>query len=100
MYNFKTPREFVRHLRDFHCNKEGGSYICRYGANGLCSVLPVEGVSDKDYEEHILKVHAKVSPIGILISIYLPIDIRIVWYTVEHHWCLQVSDIRSIASFA
>ena len=64
MYNFKTPREFVRHLRDFHCSKEGGSYICRYGRNGLCSVLPVEGVSDKDYEEHILKVHANVLSLG------------------------------------
>ncbi len=98
VYNFKTPREFVRHLRDFHCNKEGGSYICRYGANGLCSVLPVEGVSDKDYEEHILKVHAKVSSIGILISIYFPIDVRIDYCIVYrgapgHWWCLCLTSV-------
>jgi hypothetical protein len=31
--------------------------VCRYGANGVCSSLPVEGVSDKDYEDHVLKHH-------------------------------------------
>lgn len=31
--------------------------MCRYGANGVCSTLPVEGVSDRDYEDHVLKHH-------------------------------------------
>lgn len=47
-----------RHLRECHCTKEGGSFVCRYGYNGVCSSLPLEGVSDQDYEDHVLKHHA------------------------------------------
>lgn len=46
---------FFRHLRTEHCTKEGGSFVCRYGDNGVCSSLPVEGVSDKDYVAHAVK---------------------------------------------
>ena len=46
---------FRRHLRDKHCSREGGSFVCRYGYNGVCSSLPVEGVSDKDYVAHATK---------------------------------------------
>ncbi|EFX75401.1 hypothetical protein DAPPUDRAFT_323315 [Daphnia pulex] len=56
---FKTSAEFTRHLRDDHCSQEGGSFVCRYGYNGVCTSLPVEGVSDRDYEDHVMKHHAK-----------------------------------------
>lgn len=49
-----------RHLRDHHCSREGGSYVCLYGYNGVCTSLPVEGVSDKDYEDHVVKHHIKI----------------------------------------
>ncbi|CAL1541636.1 unnamed protein product [Lymnaea stagnalis] len=54
---FKSPRDFSQHLRDFHCSKEGGSYVCRYGMNGVCPSLPLEGVSDRDYDDHVIKDH-------------------------------------------
>ena len=54
---FKTPREFAQHLRDFHCSKEGGSFVCRYGMNGVCPSLPLEGVSDRDYDDHVSRDH-------------------------------------------
>lgn len=54
---FKTPREFSQHLRDFHCSKEGGSFVCRYGMNGVCPSLPLEGVSDRDYDDHVSRDH-------------------------------------------
>ena len=54
---FKSPREFCRHLRDVHCTKEGGSYVCKYGPTGVCPSLPVDGVSDKDYEDHVARDH-------------------------------------------
>ncbi|KAL1243814.1 Vacuolar protein sorting-associated protein [Trichinella spiralis] len=54
---FKSAAEFIDHLRTMHCTKEGGSYICQYGPYNVCRSLPVEGVADKDYEEHIRKVH-------------------------------------------
>ncbi|XP_068729722.1 vacuolar protein sorting-associated protein 54-like [Montipora capricornis] len=57
---FRTPREFSVHLRQVHCTKEGGSFVCRYGKNGVCPSLPVEGVSDKDYEAHVRKNHTKL----------------------------------------
>lgn len=57
---FRTPREFSSHLRHVHCTKEGGSFVCRYGKNGVCPSLPVEGVSDKDYEAHVKKSHTKL----------------------------------------
>lgn len=34
--------------------------MCRYGKNGVCPSLPVEGVSDKDYEAHVKKNHTKL----------------------------------------
>jgi len=52
---FKNPREFCGHLRDFHRSKEGDSFICRYDVNGFCSTLPVEG---SDYDNHITRMHA------------------------------------------
>ncbi|XP_038112094.1 vacuolar protein sorting-associated protein 54 [Culex quinquefasciatus] len=54
---FKTPADFVRHLRAQHCTVEGGSYVCRYGYNGVCSSLPLDGVSDRDYEMHVNRCH-------------------------------------------
>ena len=57
---FRTPKDFGRHLRQYHCTKEGGSFVCRYGRNGVCPSLPVEGVSDKDYETHVERNHAKL----------------------------------------
>ena len=57
--SFKSPRDFGQHLRDFHCSKEGGSYVCRYGMNGVCPSLPLEGVSDRDYDDHVLRDHVR-----------------------------------------
>ncbi|XP_041352361.1 vacuolar protein sorting-associated protein 54-like [Gigantopelta aegis] len=54
---FKSPREFCQHLRDFHCSKEGGSYMCHYGMNGVCPSLPLDGVNDKDYDDHVARDH-------------------------------------------
>lgn len=48
---------FIRHLRDRHCTIEGGSFVCRYGYKGVCASLPVDGVSDRDYEAHVMKFH-------------------------------------------
>uniref|UniRef100_A0AC34FMS5 Uncharacterized protein n=1 Tax=Panagrolaimus sp. ES5 TaxID=591445 RepID=A0AC34FMS5_9BILA len=58
---FSSFQEFAFHLRTQHCSKEGGSFVCRYGLNGVCQMLPVEGVSDEDYEKHIRKCHLKKS---------------------------------------
>ncbi|CAG5083820.1 Similar to scat: Vacuolar protein sorting-associated protein 54 (Drosophila melanogaster) [Cotesia congregata] len=49
---FKKTADFVKHLRDSHCSKEGGSFVCHYGYNSVCSSLPLEGVSDSDYIAH------------------------------------------------
>lgn len=57
---FKSPREFSNHLLIQHCKKEGGSYICLYGTNSICQTLPLEGVSERDYESHVNRVH--ISP--------------------------------------
>lgn len=54
---FKTPQDFRLHLRKNHCKKEGGSYVCCYGNNNICGSLPLEGVSDQDYEFHVVKHH-------------------------------------------
>ncbi|CAG0924155.1 unnamed protein product, partial [Notodromas monacha] len=54
---FKSRAEFMQHLRSSHCSREGGSYVCKYGYNGVCASLPVEGVDDKDYEQHVCKQH-------------------------------------------
>ncbi|XP_024082604.1 vacuolar protein sorting-associated protein 54 isoform X2 [Cimex lectularius] len=51
-----------QHLRNEHCTKEGGSYVCRYGENNVCCTLPVEGVSDRDYERHVYKHHTTTMP--------------------------------------
>lgn len=56
---FKSAEEFTRHLRDFHCSKEGGSFVCRYGLNNVCPSLPLEGVSDTDYKNHIARDHVQ-----------------------------------------
>ncbi|XP_033126648.1 vacuolar protein sorting-associated protein 54-like [Anneissia japonica] len=54
---WKSPSEFALHLREKHCTKEGGSFVCRYGTHGICPSLPLEGVSDKDYEFHVARDH-------------------------------------------
>ena len=46
-----------RHLRDRHCTRERGSFVCRYGFNGVCPSLPLDGVSDRDYYAHVAKYH-------------------------------------------
>lgn len=55
--NFKVVNEFVIHLRERHCTREGGSFVCRYGFNGVCPSLPLDGVSDRDYDAHVAKYH-------------------------------------------
>ncbi|XP_037957954.1 vacuolar protein sorting-associated protein 54 [Teleopsis dalmanni] len=55
--SFKSVTEFVIHLRERHCTREGGSYVCRYGFNGVCPSLPLDGVSDRDYDAHVAKYH-------------------------------------------
>ncbi|XP_053666941.1 vacuolar protein sorting-associated protein 54 [Anopheles marshallii] len=57
LFLFKNTEEFVRHLRQQHCTVEGGSYVCRYGYNGVCSSLPLDGVSDRDYDMHVTRCH-------------------------------------------
>lgn len=47
----------MRHLRNYHSKKEGGSYVCQYSKNGVCGTLPIEGVNDDDYQIHIIKHH-------------------------------------------
>uniref|UniRef100_F1KS34 Vacuolar protein sorting-associated protein 54 n=1 Tax=Ascaris suum TaxID=6253 RepID=F1KS34_ASCSU len=65
---FADRFEMAHHLRRVHSTREGGSFICRYGPNGICQTLPLEGVSDRDYEAHLRKCHisaasaSKVSP--------------------------------------
>ena len=49
------------HLRSVHCSQEGGSFVCLYGENQVCSSLPVEGISDTDYEQHIYKHHVFIT---------------------------------------
>lgn len=56
--DFKSSKDFCRHLRQNHCTKEGGSYVCRYGTNNICPSLPLEGVNEMDYENHITRDHA------------------------------------------
>lgn len=54
---FTNVQQFRRHLRQAHCSKEGGSFVCHYGKHGVCQSLPLEGVNSKDYENHVEKVH-------------------------------------------
>ncbi len=58
--NIKNTRSIFSHLRSSHCSREGGSFVCLYGENHVCSSLPVEGISDADYEQHIYKHHVFV----------------------------------------
>lgn len=60
-FQFSNAIDFARHLEEAHSIKEGGSYICRYGNNDVCSSLPLEGVSDQDYKDHVMKKHVNVS---------------------------------------
>lgn len=46
------------HLRERHSTQEGGSFVCRYGPNGVCPSLPLDGVDDRDFEAHIQRCHA------------------------------------------
>lgn len=55
--NFGFLLTIFRHLREKHCTVEGGSFVCKYGYNCVCSSLPLDGVSDKDYEAHVEKYH-------------------------------------------
>ncbi|ALC44468.1 scat [Drosophila busckii] len=55
--HFKNIGQFVNHLRSRHCTREGGSFVCRYGFNGVCASLPLDGVSDRDYDAHVSKYH-------------------------------------------
>ena len=54
---FNSASEFHEHLRESHCIREGGSFVCLYGPNGVCPSLPIEGVSEVDYKLHVSKVH-------------------------------------------
>uniref|UniRef100_A0A182ISM8 Vacuolar protein sorting-associated protein 54 n=1 Tax=Anopheles atroparvus TaxID=41427 RepID=A0A182ISM8_ANOAO len=47
----------MKHLRQQHCTVEGGSFVCRYGYNGVCSSLPLDGVCDRDYDMHVTRCH-------------------------------------------
>ncbi|CDW55500.1 hypothetical protein TTRE_0000377201 [Trichuris trichiura] len=67
--SFQSALEFIEHLRASHCKREGGSFICRYGPYSTCSALPVEGVSDEDYEEHVKKVHLAAAPAGLTLTL-------------------------------
>lgn len=81
-HTFKSPAEFCRHLRDYHCSKEGGSFMCKYGANNICPSLPLEGVSDRDYENHIVKDHVHMKRrTGMLFVIFI---INMFFYLVVH----------------
>ena len=58
---FASCLEFKSHLRTTHCSKEGGSFVCRYGRNNVCPSLPIEGVHEKDYVDHVEKVHISLN---------------------------------------
>ena len=58
---FYSSCDFYNHLKETHCVKEGGSYVCLYGYNGVCPSLPIEGVSEVDYKDHVNKVHGHSS---------------------------------------
>lgn len=57
--HFTSASEFARHLRSYHCRKEGGSFVCHYGPNNVCPSLPVDGVSIKDYDAHVHNHHVR-----------------------------------------
>ncbi|KAI9585701.1 vacuolar protein sorting-associated protein 54 [Glossina fuscipes] len=61
---FACVSDFVKHLRERHCTREGGSFVCRYGFNGVCPSLPLDGVSDRDYDAHVNKYHVNQNSRG------------------------------------
>ena len=54
---FKSSAHFMNHLSTSHVSVEGGSYICRYGENNICSACPGVGVSQVDYNTHVTRHH-------------------------------------------
>ena len=54
---FKSSGQFMNHLSTSHVSVEGGSYICRYGENNICSACPGVGVSQVDYNNHVTRHH-------------------------------------------
>lgn len=58
---FLTPGEFKGHLRMYHSTQEGGSFVCKYGRNNVCPSLPVDGVDQDDYENHVEKCHVRLN---------------------------------------
>lgn len=38
--------------------------MCRYGGNGVCASLPLDGVSDRDYDAHVTKYHVNAVTMG------------------------------------
>lgn len=97
---FRSPRDFCRHLRDCHCTREGGSFVCRYGMNGVCPSLPVEGVSDRDYEDHVARDHvagescvSSQAPTT-LHSSALPYTHRIYQFSLWSQFCLDGIQFR------
>lgn len=42
--------------------------MCRYGHNGVCSSLPVDGVSDVDYEDHVLRHHVGATGLPAIVT--------------------------------
>jgi len=73
-----------RHLRTEHCTVEGGSFVCRYGYNSVCNSLPVEGVSDLDYADHIMKHHAFSAAHSGKYILYLQVQYTLVKYKLRH----------------
>jgi len=56
---YKTAGLFMSHLASCHSTAEGGSHICRYGDNGICSACPGVGISMADYTAHCYRHHLK-----------------------------------------
>ena len=54
---FRSSAQFMNHLSTSHVSVEGGSYICRYGENNICSACPGVGVSQVDYNNHVTRHH-------------------------------------------
>ena len=61
---YKSSSAFMSHLGSAHVSVEGGSYICRYGENGICSACPGVGVSKGDYTAHIGRHHINRDKVG------------------------------------
>lgn len=52
-----------------HSTQEGGSFVCKYGRNNVCPSLPIDGVNQDDYENHVEKCHIGLN--GMLSDFYL-----------------------------